>query len=197
MTILNGYATLAELKAHLGTPTANTDNDTLFERVIERASRMIDRITNTFFFIKTLTNEIVDACALSIQGVHIGENLKTMYFPAPIITITSIVENGESLTEGADYDTANPDYYLYLAAGYIERSGYWTSSRKGIKITGAMGYAATPDDINSACIEIAAVMSNRDIKSITDEFGEDSTAITRFIPVWVNNILATRRRINV
>lgn len=50
MSIVNGYATLTEVKAALRMGTADTTDDTLLEMAIESASRMIDDDCDRVFF---------------------------------------------------------------------------------------------------------------------------------------------------
>ena len=49
MAIVNGYATLTQIKAYMSI-SDNTDND-LLEDLIESASRSIDRIANRRFYL--------------------------------------------------------------------------------------------------------------------------------------------------
>ncbi len=50
MAITNGYATLAEVKAALRIPTADTLDDALLEMAIESASRLMDSYTARSFY---------------------------------------------------------------------------------------------------------------------------------------------------
>jgi len=50
VAIVNGYATLNELKARMGVPVSDTADDSIMEAVIEAASRMIDKFCNRFFY---------------------------------------------------------------------------------------------------------------------------------------------------
>ena len=49
MAITNGYASLADVKAALRIPSADTIDDSLLETAIESASRMIDSYTARTF----------------------------------------------------------------------------------------------------------------------------------------------------
>ena len=55
MAITNGYATLAELKAVMRIPTADTVDDSLLETSIEAASRQLDGFCERVFYSGTAT----------------------------------------------------------------------------------------------------------------------------------------------
>jgi hypothetical protein len=59
MAIVNGYTTLAEVKAALRIPTADTVDDALIELSIEGASRTIDGVADRVFYKQTATRVFV------------------------------------------------------------------------------------------------------------------------------------------
>ena len=50
MAITNGYCTLAEVKAALRIPNADTVDDSLLETAVESASRLVDGYANRNFY---------------------------------------------------------------------------------------------------------------------------------------------------
>jgi hypothetical protein len=50
VAIVNGYTTLAQLRAKLTIPTADTADDTMLENIVEAVSRWIDAYTGRIFY---------------------------------------------------------------------------------------------------------------------------------------------------
>lgn len=190
MAIENGYCDLDELKAKLGRPSDDTEHDTQLEQAIEDASRMIDQITRSFFYTKDLSSgEKIDRFGRSENGIFIDVRTGCkMWFPAPIISVTSIEVGGVELTE----DT---DYYVYKNDMKIERESAWTSTRKGITFKGSIGYSSVPKDIREACLTIAEASSGIATKTIMDSEGDLEAIIRNTVPSWVYNQLLSRRTI--
>jgi hypothetical protein len=177
MSITNGYATLAELKTKLG--ISDSTQDTKLENSITNASRLIDQITGTFFYTKTLTTEKLDVFGPSDTGLQIKANGLKIYCPAPVLTITELLQNDEALTE-------DEDFFIYKSIGLIDKKTYWTSERKGISITGTIGYSAYPKDINEICLIIAAVISGLWKATYqAEDTGDPIEVIRNSVPRWV------------
>lgn len=188
MGITRGYATVDEFKARTGQPTATiTAKTTLIEREIERASRRIDQYTSTFFYSKTLTNsKVVYGFNANSDCLMMAEDATYISFPAPILTITSVINNEVAMVEGEDY---------YIEGNVIFANTIFSTNRKnGVVITGTCGYSATPDDINEACLALAEVSTGMGIRTVVDPNG-DKLEITRDnVPDWVWDSLDLRRR---
>jgi len=188
MTITNGYATLAELQARTGIASATlTAKTTLCERSIERASRHIDQITGSFFYTKALTNsKVAYGFNFNSDGLIMSEDATFITCKAPIISITSIIDDETTLVEGEDY---------FIDGNTIFANTIFTTNRKnGVKITGSVGYASTPDDINDCCLALVEVMTGLGIRTVLDPNG-DKLEITRdSVPEWVWEKLDLRRR---
>jgi len=72
----------------------------------------------------------------------------------PVISITSVVEDGDTLTEGED-----EDYIYYDEDGcFLRNDVYWTSGYKKVVITYQGGYATVPEDLKQWCIDVAGFM---------------------------------------
>ena len=181
MAISNGYCSVAELGQAMGLSADEITSETSrIEAAIEQSSRHIDMLTKKVWYEQTLTEEVCDRYAQSEKGIKTGEY--NIIFPVPILTITAIEEDDEALTE-------NADYYVYKGESRIAREGRWTRERKGIKITGTMGYAATPEHIKRYCITIAEVFTKLGNRLVTDEGESVQTALTSYIPKWVRDAL--------
>jgi hypothetical protein len=181
MAITNGYATLEELQRKLGRTVSDSDvHKTKLETSITNASRLIDQHTGSFFYTKTLTTEKLDCFAPSENGLQLKSNNRSIYTPAPIISISALLEDSNSLT-------VDDDFYVYKSIGKIERDGYkWTYERKGLSISGSIGYESTPGAINELCLEIASILSGLSITTVTDENAETIIDAVRYsIPRWV------------
>jgi hypothetical protein len=158
--ITNGYATLAQFKAHIsmrglaGSVGTDTSDDAVIELMIESASRYIDRETGERFYPDT--NDTV--------YYYQAENSRSVRLPsfASITTVAVDFNNSRTYTElvvSTDYDLV-PDNYTAegIPINGLELSPlssyYFPTQRKGIKVTGKRGWSAAPTDIKDACLEI-------------------------------------------
>ena len=186
--ITRGYCTLAEFQARVGKTDASiTAKTTLIERSIERASRRIDLETDSFFYQSSVTDsKVVHMFNVNSDGFVMSEDARFISCKAPIISISKIVNNETELVEGEDY---------YIQGNVIIANTIFTTNRKnGVQITGVVGYASTPDDINDCCRAMVEVMTGMGIRTVLDPAG-DKLEITRdVIPDWVWEKLAMRRR---
>lgn len=154
MAIMNGYATLAEVKAALRL-TDNVD-DTLLERAIESASRRIDGYCGRWFY-KT------SATAVNIYPI----NEYLVAFPDDVsntsITI-KIDTNADgtyatTLTQGVDYILEPTDAalrgYPYTHARMVGGQTFpleVTPSFPTVQVTAQWGWNAVPSDVSQACV---------------------------------------------
>ena len=155
MAITNGYATLAELKARMGIPTADTADDSIMEAVIEAASRAIDKFTGRFFYqtssqaryynaasgMLTFTDDLV-----SVSSVYTDRNLDRSWSH---LVASSAWELGplNNPVVGMPYTEIR---IKYLAGDTFDMC------LEGVKVTGVYGWSAIPDAINEACLITAA-----------------------------------------
>ena len=160
--------TAAQFKPYLGPDYAGTTNDSLFELLIDSVSEAFNGRVGRVLAKATYTDKYID-----------GNGKESLILPNyPIISVTSIHENGVLLTEGAA-----ADYVVDYAAGIIHRvGGVWARGRQTIKITYAAGYVvqgaspgagetALPADLKLACMmQVAREWK----KSQGSEWGETS-----------------------
>ena len=155
MAIVNGYATLAEVKSRLD--ITDTDNDTEIEAVIEGISRWIDR-------------EIGKRRGMTTFYT----NTQTMYFTAQwgdrliipdLVTLTTLKtdDNGDGTFEttwtSSDYhlapfnSSAFGEPYTEICISETGDNTFPRGVTRGVEIVGDWGYSSsTPDVINEACI---------------------------------------------
>lgn len=162
MAISNGYCTLAEVKARLG--LSDTTDDTILEAVVEAASRKIDLATGRRFW-KDASDTTRYYTAETGSELAIDD----------LATLTSLatdVSGDRTYTDSwtsTDYDLLP---YEQLLAGRtwpytrIEvtprgQKSFPAGLRKGVKIVGAWGWPAVPDDIAEACLILSARLFKR------------------------------------
>lgn len=151
MTITNGYCTLAQLKGRLGIATADTDDDTELEKVIEGVCRFIDRDRRRVFY--------VSAAATRYYTPAHSDRLWVDDM-TEITTVSVATNTARTYTDWAatDYDT-EPLNELPIMALFVAPSSsryFVPGLRKSVKIIGNFGYAATvPDEIEQAAILLA------------------------------------------
>jgi hypothetical protein len=131
MAVVNGYATLAELKTYIG--FSGSGQDTNLENAINGASRQIDAITGRFFYqtsseAKTFTPDNV------------------LFLQVPDISSPSGLVVKLDTTDDGSYDktlTINTDFYLKpLDAG---------NQVDGEEFA-PFGYSAVPKAVKQACL---------------------------------------------
>ena len=166
MTITSGYATLAEFKLWQDIASTNTDDDKVIEDLVETASRYIDRSTGRTFYARTETRYF---------DVPEGRELEV---DDDLLTITTLTNGDGATIASTEYNFVPKNVTPYYAIKLKQASNYfWTYDSDGndedvISVAGTWGYAATrPDDINVACLLIAASYYKR-------RFGENLSSVT-------------------
>ena len=151
MTITNGYATLAEFKANLRIDSTDVADDSVIERIIEGASRVIDNETRRTFYARTATNkyDVPDSGILYIEDDD-------------LLTITTLTNGDAEVLTTTDYillpNNSSPKYAVKLKDASTKT---WEGDSSGnteqvITIAGTWGYSSTaPLDIKEFCMETA------------------------------------------
>jgi hypothetical protein len=169
MAIVNGYATLTQIKNYMSI-SDNTDND-LLEDLVESASRSIDRIANRRFYL--------DATA-SARLYRAYSNI--FVFVDDIGTTSNLVVAMDEDGNGTYSKTLtlNTDYILdpltsqslnrpFTQLTMVSNTESWpifpgiTSNglRPGVQVTARWGWPSVPDDINMACLILTADLYKR------------------------------------
>ena len=201
MAITNGYATLAELRARMNIPTADTGSDTIYEATIEAASRAIDGFCGRRFYqLATTTRyftaddsaylEIDDLVSISSNGLTTDSDGDRTYEDTWATTDYDLMPFNAS-------DISWPYTYIETTpAGLLS----FPTTRKGIKIAGTWGWPAVPDAVNEACLLQAARYAKRPAAPFGfDLGGADQGAALRIpqIDPDVKGLLAPYRRITI
>jgi hypothetical protein len=169
MAIVNGYATLTQIKAYMSI-SDNTDND-LLEDLVESASRSIDRIANRRFYLDS---------SASARLYRAYSNI--FVFVDDIGTTSSLVVAMDEDGNGTYSKTLtlNTDYILdpltsqslnrpFTQLTMVSNTESWpifpgiTSNglRPGVQVTARWGWPSVPDDINMACLILTADLYKR------------------------------------
>lgn len=151
MAITSGYATLAEYKLFQNIASTDTDDDKVIEDLIEGSSRLIDRETGRTFYARTET-----------RYYDVPEE-RLLRMDDDLLTITTLTNGDAATIASTEYNTVPKNTTPYYGIRLKEASSYyWAYDSDGntedvISIAGTWGWAATrPDDINIACLMIAA-----------------------------------------
>lgn len=188
MAIVNGYATSAEFQTRTGLTDAELAAKlALIELEIEANSRMIDLITGNIFYALTLTDvSVYYDSGISASGMYMAEDAQRVYFPGPIITLTSVKSNNEALTVNEEY---------YARTDFIRSSGVFSTEQEyGVQITGSCGYAATPKDVKEICLAMTEVSTGLGTYTMLDSAGGKVEVTRDNLPDWVAERLFMRIR---
>lgn len=158
MAITNGYATLAELKAVLRIPSADSGDTAELELAVESASRAIDTATNRRFW--------QDGTA--VKRYYLAEpRFANTITTADISTSTGLVVKLDEDADGV-YETTltiADDFYLSplnaAANGQpwtriVKASGSWPTTVPAVEVEAKFGWAAVPTAVKQATLLQAA-----------------------------------------
>lgn len=158
MAIVNGYASLAEVKAELRIPSVDSPEDAAIETKIERASRAIDTWTGRRFYAATETR------------VYSARSLYCLSVPGMDLLSLSTLKTDEDGDRTYEVTWATTDYWLGPENAAVEGVPYWqidadrdhgrwtfpTTVRRGVQIVGSFGYSTTaPTNVREACVRLA------------------------------------------
>lgn len=162
MAIVNGYATLATLKARLAIPSATVTYDTALEAAIEAASRRVDDDTGCVFFDTAGTR------------FYTADNPVTLFLPDQLLSVSSIATlssaAGGTRTYGHVWSATDYDLEPYDGPPYgrISRNPTglyaWPVDRKAVRVIGVFGFCvvgAHPRAIGEAALIMAARLFER------------------------------------
>jgi hypothetical protein len=161
MAIVNGYTTLAEVKAALRIPTADTIDDALIELSIEGASRQIDGVCDRVFYKATATRTFipVDGFLVETDDFNTLTSLKTSSEANGVFDITWSASdyqlepvNGISGGQGVPF-TRIKAVGDYLFPIYDPKT---TNSREAtVQVTGSFGWVSVPVAVKQAALMLA------------------------------------------
>ena len=149
MTISNGYAALAEIKAYLTITSTNATDDGAIEDMVEMASRLIDAETHRTFYARTETHYFDYTSS------------RSLYMDDDLLTITALTNGNDAVITSADYNlfplnkSPKSEIRIKQSSTYYWDSDGDSNTEGVISVAGTWGYSATaPDNIKHACISI-------------------------------------------
>ena len=161
MTIVNGYATLEDLKALLRIPASDTVDDAQLSRAIEAASRRIDGACDRIFYQEPTTSaRVYDATNLSsvsiddvstIAGFSVRVDDGFDYNTIIVNNVDFRIEPLNNLAKGL------PFYRLVSLSGVFPRS----TVRPGVQVTARWGWPSVPNPIRDATLLMAGRLFKR------------------------------------
>ncbi len=169
MAITNGYCTLAEVKAALRIPNADTIDDTLLETAVESASRLVDGFCQRSFYsagsaVRYFAPESLDLCELD-----------------DLISVTSL-ETSTNVDGTFDRTWVATEYQLEPLNGKVDGLTGWPYTRiravrglffpvyagdASVKITGTWGWSAVPIAVKQATM----IQASRIFKRLDSPLG--------------------------
>jgi hypothetical protein len=164
MTITNGYCTLAEAKNWARITSTDSVDDSVFEQIVEGASRYIDSEAQRVFYATTETH-VFDMPLTS-----------RLMFDEDCQSISTVTNGDGSTITSAQYvllpANETPKFALVLLPS---TSVGWRSAANGntlqcVSVAGSWG-ASCPADVKEACMMIVKAAYNR-------RFGENMTSTT-------------------
>lgn len=199
MSITNGYATLAQLKARLS--ITGTADDTLLEEAIQSASREIDKHCGRRFYKDTNATarvyRINDPCLAEVDD---------FWDTASLVVKTDTGGNGTYATTwtSAQYELLPLNGIVEGEAGwpYFEiraisgqRFPYWAYQGPAqLQVTAKWGWNAIPDPVYQACLIIA--QANYKLKEVAfgaAGVGDLGIVTVRQVPAAMTKLAAYRR----
>ena len=153
MAIVNGYASLTDMKAALRVPGSDTVDDSLLELAVESASRMIDaECDRNFYTSGTATRDFipndpytVDTDDLtSIATVQLDDQGDRTF----LITLAASDYQTEPVN-GRVSGNAYPIYRLRMIGDYLLPIWHRQAT---VRITGVYGFTPVPTQVRQACV---------------------------------------------
>lgn len=151
MTPVNGYSTLAEIKALKEINSTDTARDAIIEEMIEAASRFIDNRCGRVFYLstadetRTFTAAADDYCF--VDDLVSVTTLKTDEDGDRTYEITWASTDYDLLPENA---AAKGWPYTYIELAPLGRYDF-PEQRKGVQIVGKFGFPSVPEPVSIAC----------------------------------------------
>ena len=136
--------TLANVKAYLSPPLTATADDALLARLITASSQ----------FIQSWLNRIIAVASYSDTRSGSG-GMRLFLRNRPVLSVTSVTIDGAAIP--ASGPTPNAAGYLFDDSS-VYLIGYWfTKGVQNVIVQYSAGYAATPPEIEQACIALTAL----------------------------------------
>lgn len=174
----------AKLLAEDWTVTATADAITL---LIQAASDLVDDKSKTWWDSRK--------AALTYTG---APDSRYLFLPAPIVTLTSVVENGNTLVADTHYwakkqTLEKNDSYLWPVDQAKGVGWWWCTIPNSVVVSGTFGYTTTPKKIVLLTAAMAAEMGDLRKRQTIDANGDmTETTISKF-SFWIREALERLR----
>lgn len=187
MAITNGYCSLAEIKAALRIPNADTVDDTLLETAVESASRLVDGFCQRSFYaagtaVRYFTPESLLLCEIddlvSVSELRTSTDLDGNYDRV----WTTNEYQLEPLNNKVDGLTGWPYTRIRAVTGiYLSANSYFpiNNGEASVKVTGVWGWSAVPTAVKQATM----IQASRIFKRLDSPLGVLSAPDLGFIRV--------------
>lgn len=169
MAITNGYCSLAQVKAALRIPTADTVDDSLLEMAVESASRLIDSYTGRRFYQSgTVTRyyapqfddlamvDDIAGTAVTIQSSTGADGVYDVTFAVTDYQLEPLNSISEGVTLPFTRIRAVGDYAFTTASGETT-----------LKVTAVYGFPSTPTEVTQATV----IQASRIFKRLDSPLG--------------------------
>ena len=165
MAITNGYITQNQLKAFVGIPTSDSQDDDILDDAINAASRQIDAFCGRQFYAdgstsarKFFTNDLY---RLRVDDISTTTGLVVKYDDDDDGTYETTVSSNDfqvlPINGVVGGTQGNPFYIVELISdGNHEWPLDFSSNRPRAEITAKWGYATTPEQIRQATLMLAS-----------------------------------------
>ena len=165
MAITNGYITQNQLKAFVGIPTSDSQDDDILDDAINAASRQIDPFCGRQFYAdgstsarKFFTNDLY---RLRVDDISTTTGLVVKYDDDDDGTYETTVSSSDfqvlPINGVVGGIQVNPFYIVELISdGNHEWPLDFSSNRPRAEITAKWGYATTPEQIRQATLMLAS-----------------------------------------
>lgn len=158
MTITNGYATLAQIKAtdRLNISTSDSVSDTALEGIITAVSRAIDRDCGRYFY-KSTAAENRYFTARSSTTIFVGDVVSVSALYTDNLSGDRTYPNTWSTT---DYDlfpyeadaVSEPEPFRFIDIAPQGLYRFPALLAKGVKLSAVFGWNAVPAAVTEACL---------------------------------------------
>jgi len=164
VAITNGYVTLAQVKAYLGIPVADTVDDAMLEQIVESSSRSIDRIAGRYFYQDAGTSaryyRAVSPVSLLVDDISTTTGLTVAISTDGTNYSTPMVYDTDFIVEPFNAAATGRPYTLLTSLG-TQYFPYPWNYRPGVRVTARWGWPSIPDDIVEACLILCADLYKR------------------------------------
>jgi len=167
VAITQGYATLAEVKASLRIPSADTVDDTLLETAIESASRLIDGFTARSF--SNAGTAVRDFAATDSINLIIDDAISVSLVQATDEKGSTYTTFGTNDYQLEPVNSRSDGLYSPFTGIRAVNTYAWpvVDQQALVRVTGVWGWAAVPTAVKQACV----IQSSRIFKRLDSPLG--------------------------